>query len=197
MPTGRQGRLLALTLLFVVLGGLYLLAVSPLLDFYAERSARLETEQMLVPRLSALAAELPALRARLAALRAQVQVRKVTLDGSSDAIASANLESRIEALATSVGATIGSTEALPAETRGPYRRIGLRVILSGTYKTVVKLIAALEETNPPLVVADLQLHGVLRFQRPGLPGLPGPQGIDGTLDIYGFRADQTEAAAKR
>jgi general secretion pathway protein M len=191
MPTGWKGRLLALMLLCVVLGCFYLLAVAPLLDFYARRSARLETEQMLVPRLSALAAELPALRARLAALRTQAQVRKVTLDGSSDAIASANLESRIEALATSVGATIGSTEALPAEARGPYRRIGLRVILSGTYETVVKLIATLEETNPPLVVADLQLHGVLRRV-----GVPGPQGIDGTLDVYGFRTAQAKTAAK-
>lgn len=192
MPTGVTGRLLALTLLFVVLGSLYLLAVAPVVDFYAERAARIERREMLVPRLKALAAELPALRARLAALHTQAQARQVTLQGSTDAIASADLESRIEALAVSVGATIGSTEALSAETRGAYRRIGLRVILSGTYETVVKLIAALEETNPPLVIDDLQLHGVLRR-----PGLPGPQTINGTLDVYGFRAAQTAAAAKR
>jgi general secretion pathway protein M len=191
MPTGLSGRLLALTLLLVVLGGFYLLAVVPLVDFYAERAETLERQQMLAPRLNALAAELPALRARLVRLHAQAQNRKVTLDGSSDAIASANLESRIEALASSVGATIGSTEALPAEARGPYRRIGLRIVLSGTYETVVKLIATLEETNPPLVIDDLQLHGMLRR-----PGLPGPQEINGTLDVYGFRADQT-AAVKR
>lgn len=164
----------------------------PLVDFYAERAETLESQQMLAPRLNALAAELPALRARLAQLHAQAQNRKVTLDGSSDAIASANLESRIEALASTVGATIGSTEALPAETRGPYRRIGLRIVLSGTYETVVKLIAALEESNPPLVIDDLQLHGVLRRA-----GLPGPQSVNGTLDVYGFRADETAAAVKR
>jgi general secretion pathway protein M len=192
MPTGLSGRLLALTLLLVVLGGLYLLAVVPLLDFYTERAETLESRQMLAPRLNALAAELPELQVRLAQLHAQAQNRKVTLDGSSDAIASANLESRIEALASSAGATIGSTEALPAETRGPYRRIGLRIVLSGTYETVVKLIAALEETDPPLVIDDLQLHGMLRR-----PGLPGPQEINGTLDVYGFRAHQTAAAVKR
>lgn len=192
MPTGLTGRLLALILVLAVLGSLYLLVVVPLVDFYAERAATLERREMLAPRLNALAGELPALRTRLAALHAQAQTRQVTLDGSSDAIASANLESRIEALAVSSGATIGSTEALPAETRGPYRRIGLRVILSGTYETVVKLIAALEETNPPLVIDDVQLHGVLRRA-----GLPGPQTINGTLDVYGFRDDRTAAAAKR
>ena len=174
-----------------MLGCLYLLAVAPLLDFYARRAAALESAEMLVPRLSALAAELPALRSRLAALNTKAQTRKVTLEGSSDAIASANLESRIEALAASVGATIGSTEALPAETRGPYRRIGLRTILSGPYDTVVKLIAALEESDPPLVIDELQLHGVLRRA-----GLPGPQGINGTFDVYGFRSNQATAAAK-
>ena len=86
---------------------------------------------MLVPRLKAAADELPELRARVAQLRATAGARKVTLDGSSDAIAAANLQSHIEELAASVGVTIGSTESLPVEVRGGYRRIGLRYTLSG------------------------------------------------------------------
>ena len=195
MPTGRRGRLLASSLAFVVLAGLYFLAVAPLLDLYAAREAALEDGRILLPRLQSTAAALPALRARVAELRAAARTRKVTLDGASDAIASATLQSRIEGFAASLGATIGSTESLPAETRDGYRRIGLRFALNGTYDTLVKLLAKLEEATPPLVVDNLQIHGVLR--RPGLPSNAGTDpGLDAGLDVYGFRTDDKPAAAE-
>ncbi len=193
MPTGRRGRLLALGLAFVTLGGLYFLAVAPLLGLYADRQEQLENGRMLLPRLQAADAALPELRARVAELRAAARTRKVTLDGASDAIASANLQSRIEGFAAAVGATIGSTESLPPETRDGYRRIGLRFALNGPYETVVKLLAKLAEATPPLIVDNLQIHGVLR--RPGLPqDAESDPGLDAGLDVYGFRSADKSAA---
>jgi general secretion pathway protein M len=186
MPTGRRGRLLALGLVLITLGGLYFMAVAPLLDLYAGRQQQLEDGRMLLPRLQAAAATLPELRARVAELHEAARTRKVTLDGASDAIASANLQSRIDALAASVGAMIGSTESLPAESSNGYRRIGLRFALSGSYETLVKLLAKLEEATPPLIVDNLQIHGVLR--RPGLPAdAEADPGLDAGFDVYGFR----------
>jgi general secretion pathway protein M len=186
--------LLAAGLLFLVLGSIYFLAVAPLVDHYQQREARIEDALILLPRLQAVAAELPALRSQVARLRTAARTRKVTLEGASDAIASANLQSRIEALATSAGATIGSTESLPAETRDSYRRIGLRFALNGTYETLVRLLAKLQESTPPLVVDNLQVHGVLR--RPGLPqaGM-ADVGLDAGIDIYGFRSNDKTANA--
>ncbi|MGA8755763.1 MAG: type II secretion system protein GspM [Stellaceae bacterium] len=194
LPTGRRGQLLALALLVLVLGCVYFLAVTPLVDLYQQRAAKIEDGRLLLPRLEAVADGLPALRSRVAELRAAARTRKVTLDGASDAIASANLQSRIEGFASSVGATIGSTESLPAETRDGYRRIGLRFALNGPYATLVRLLAKLEEATPPLVVDNLQVHGVLR--RPGLPQAgSGEIGLDAGLDVYGFRAADKSAAA--
>jgi hypothetical protein len=65
------------------------------------------------------------------------------LAGASDAVASAALQSRIEPMAAAAGVTIGSTEILPAETRGDDRRIGLRLIVTGTYGSLVKLSGAI------------------------------------------------------
>lgn len=193
MPTGRRGQILAVALLLLVLGSLYFLAVAPLVELYQQREAKIEDGRMLLPRLQAVAAGLPALRAQLAELRAAARVRKVTLDGASDAIAAANLQSRIEGFASSVGATIGSTESLPADTLDGYRRIGLRFALSGPYETLVRLLAELEEATPPLVVDNLQVHGVLR--RPGLPQTGGADlGLDAGIDVYGFRNDDKAAA---
>ena len=167
LPTGRRGQFLALSLTLLALSAAYLLVVAPVAGLYAERQSTLETRRMLLPRLKAAADELPELRARAAELRAAANARKVTLDGQSDAVASANLQGRIEELASSAGAMIGSTESLPAEVRGGYRRIGLRYVLSGPYETLVKLLARLEAATPPLVIDNLHIHGVLRARRAG------------------------------
>jgi general secretion pathway protein M len=192
MPTGRRGQLLALSLLFVALGGLYLVVVSPLLGLYAERATVLENRRMLVPRLRAAADELPTLRARAEQLRAAAGTRKITLEGASDAIAAATLQSRIEELANSAGATIGSTESLPAEARSGYRRIGLRYVLSGSYETLVKFLAKLESATPPLVIDNLHIHGVLRR-----PGTPAAAGLDAGLDVYAYRDGEKSVAVKQ
>ena len=192
MPTGRRGQLLALSLLLVALGGVYLMVVSPLLGLYAERAAVLENRRMLVPRLRAAADELPSLRARVEQLRAAAGTRKITLEGASDAIASATLQSRIEELATSAGATIGSTESLPAEARSGYRRIGLRYVLSGSYETLVKFLARLESATPPVVIDNLHIHGVLRR-----PGTPAAAGLDAGLDVYAYRDGEKSVAVKQ
>jgi len=175
----------------VVLGGVYPVVATPLLELYAGRAAVLENRRMLVPRLKAAADELPELRKRVAELRATAGARQVTLEGSSDAIASANLQSHIEELATSAGVTIGSTESLPAEVRGGYRAIGLRYTLSGPYEALVKLLAQLEAAAPPLVIENLHIHGVLRR-----PGTPAAGALDAGLDVFGFRNNDKTAAAK-
>jgi general secretion pathway protein M len=186
--------MLAAGLLLLVVGSLYFLGVAPLADLYQQRAARIEDGRMLLPRLQAVAAGLPGLRAEAERLRAAARVRKVTLDGASDAIASATLQNRIEGLAASVGATIGSTESLPVEVRDGYRRIGLRFALNGPYENLVRLLAKLDETTPPLVVDNLQIHGVLR--RPGLPQPGGGEtALDAGIDVFGFRSDSKTASA--
>ncbi len=172
-------------------GGVYLLVVAPLIDLYAGRAAVLENRRMLLPRLRAAADDLPALRTRVEQLRAAAGTRKITLDGASDALAAATLQSRIEELAASVGATIGSTESLPAEARSGYRRIGLRYVLSGPYETLVKFLAKLEAATPPLVIDNLHIHGVLRR-----PGTPATAGLDAGVDVYGYRDGEKSVAAK-
>jgi len=192
MPSGRRGQLLALSMLLAALGGVYLLVASPLLGLYAERAAVLENRRMLLPRLRAAAEELPILRARVEQLRVAAGTRKITLEGASDPIAAATLQSRIEELAASAGATIGSTESLPAEARSGYRRIGLRYVLSGSYETLVKFLAKLEAATPPLVIDNLHIHGVLRR-----PGTPANAGLDAGLDVYAYRDGEKTAAAKQ
>jgi len=171
--------------------------VSPVLDLYSQREATLADRRMLAPRLSAAAAELPGLQARLAELQATATTRKIALDGASDAIAAANLQSRIEELAASAGVTISSTEGIAAENRGGYRRIGLRLAINGDYDAIIKLLGAIETTAPPLVLNNLQFHGSMRQIGQPPMGQPQTSRLDAGVEVYGFRRTDTPVALKQ
>ena len=188
LPTGWPGRILALLLGLVVLTAAYTAIAVPLLQLYADRTATIETRRTLLLKMQAVAAELPQFEARVAALRAGGDDKKVTLDGASDAIASAALQGRIESFASGAGVTIGSTESLPAAARGPYRRVGLRLVLNGSYDGIVKLLGRLETAAPPVIVDNLQIHS---FQR--RPGATPVTALDASIEVYGFRADSKTA----
>jgi len=183
LPIGWQGRVLALILLLVTLAAVYIVAAGPLLDLYAEQEAAAATRRSLLVKLSAVAGELPALEARVAELRTATDSHKLTLEGASDAIASAALQGSIEQFARAALVTIGSTESLPAEEQGEYHRIGLRLLISGPYEGLIQLLAKVEAATPPLVVDNLQIRSLLK--RPGTPLAPG---LDASLDVYGLRA---------
>jgi general secretion pathway protein M len=187
---GRRGRLLALFLLLLALAGVYLLVVAPLLDAYAELENALENRRMLIPRLDASGADVPALRDRVAELRTAASTHVVALDGASDAIASANLQSRIQELAAAAGVAIRSTESLPAEARGDYRRIGVHLMLTATYDNLLTLLGKLQTAMPPLAIDNLRIRGVLT--RAGAP----VANVGVGFDVYGFRTSETGDVAK-
>jgi Tfp pilus assembly protein PilO len=187
-PTGREGSLLALGLALAALAAIYVLIALPMENLYAAQAERAETQRSLLLKLNAVANELPQLRSQVSELRAGVDSRRLTLGGASDAIAAAALQGHIEELATGAGVTIGSTEGLPTEAEGAYRRLGLRVVLSGSDAALMKLLAALEAATPPVVIDNLQIHGMQR--RIGMP----QAALDATLDVFGFRnADEASA----
>jgi general secretion pathway protein M len=192
LATGPVGRLLAAGILCVLLASLYLMVVAPLLDLYASRTAVLADRRMLAARQHAIAAEVPGLQARVAELRSAASARQITLDGASDAIAAANLQSRLGELATAAGVTIGSSEGLTAESRDGYRRIGLRLAISGDFKAIVQLLAAIETAAPPLVSSNLRLRGTVRPAGDSSGGR-----LDGGFEVYGFRLADASVADPR
>jgi len=189
LPTGLPGRALALSILAVLCGLIYVAIVAPLIGLYQSGEATLSDRQLLVPKLERLAAEVPALRTRLAELQAAGTTNEVTLDGASDALASANLQSHLEQLAAANGVIITSTEAIAAEDRGPYHRLGLRLAVNGKYEAVIKLFAAIEEARPPLVLSNPQIHGLFRAVevRTSYP-------LETRFEVYGLRFAGTTSA---
>ena len=191
LPTGWQGRLLAALLLLLVLAAAYVAVAAPLRGFYAERELRIANRRALLERLDSVAAELPGLHARVVTLRRTGDKQRLTLDGASDAIASAALQGHVEQYAARAGVTVGSTEILPAEAAGAYRRIGLRLVVSGPYESLIKLLSELETATPPMIVGDLRI-GSTRWRQ----DTHKEAGLASRLEIYGFRAADKPDSAK-
>jgi hypothetical protein len=190
--------LLAVGILAATIGAAYLLIAVPLRDLYLERRVVVEDRGMLASRLDMASKQLPALRARLTELRTTASTSKVTLDGANDAIASANLQSRVVALASPLGVTVGSIEALAAEPRGGFRRIGLRIAVNGEYESLVRLFGAIETSVPPLVLDNLHLHTTLRpMAMPGSATLDAAVKTDAGFEVYGLRYNDTPVNALR
>lgn len=191
LPTGWQGRALALLILLVALTIVYLVVAAPLLDLYHGRAASIASHRALLVKLGAIAAELPVLRTHVADLRVAADSHNLTLEGASDAIASATLQGHIEQFAAASGVTVGSTEILPIDTEGEYHRVGLRMLISGSYESMMKLLATIETATPPLVLDGLQIHSLMRRA-----GTSKALGLDASLEVSGFRANEIGSIAK-
>ena len=192
LPEGLTGQALALAVAPLGAGLFYLLIVSPVLGLYQERADLLDSRVATAQRYEALTRELPALKA------ADKQWRdrnggELLLDGSSDALAAAALQSAVKGLVEDAGARLTSAEVLSPTADGAFRRVGLRVAFSGDLKLVTAVLRAVETSRPVLSVGDFSLHtggaaGKAGDSEDDDSSAPEGGALAVTLDVYGYRA---------
>jgi general secretion pathway protein M len=155
LPDGRRGQILAIALTLAVLLALWLGVAAPLIGWYQAEAEALTQRQALLRHMQALADTLPALEHSPAAAK---PAAPVLLSGSTDALAAAAMQSAVQAMASRSGIELASMETLPAEPRGAYRRIGLRVSLTAPWPVVIDLLRAAGQGQPRMLVDDVQLR---------------------------------------
>jgi general secretion pathway protein M len=179
LPEGRRGRILAVVLTLTVLAALWFGVAQPLIDWHAEQAEELESRGALATRMAALVETLPALRQEAGAAR---PAPVALLEGGTDAIAGAAMQGAVQALARTAGASLASIETLPAEPRGAWRRIGLRVSLTASWPVLVELMRAIEQGSPGMLIDELQMRGPpVQARSPGAP-------VQASFTILAFRA---------
>ena len=85
-------------------------------------------------------------------------------------------------MAVRVGATLATTEALPAVQSGAFRQIGLHVALIAPWPVLVRLLQQIELATPRMLVDDLQVHGAR------LAAAPPDRPLDAGFTVLAFRA---------
>ena len=181
LPHGRLGRIIALSATVLTLVLIWLSAVQPLRDWYADGDALLTGRRALAARMTALAAQVPALTRRSAALGTNGDPSSSILTGDTDAIAGAKLQEIVQTLAGAQGITPTSIENLPAVASGRYRRIALQLSLIGRFAVLVQLLQAIEQATPRMLVDDLHVEGAHLVNQP----LDGA--LEAQLTIIAFR----------
>lgn len=192
LPTGRAGQALAVAVTLIALLLVWEVVGAPLIGWYETRADEVAQQRMLAARMEARAASLPALRRAATALGHAGPARSALLAGRTDAVAAADLQGRVQDMATGAGTALSSTEALPARQIGAYRRIALRISFNATLPVLVHLLQSLDGSSPRMLVDDLQLHTspiVMAQNHDAAPPL------DVTMTVIGFRAGTPDTGA--
>ncbi len=181
LPEGRRGQFLAAALTLTVLASLWFGIIAPLIGWYDVRADELSQRRALLGRMQAVAETLPALERQPG--NAQ-PAETALLEGATDALAAAAMQSAVQAMANDAGVELRSAETLPAEARGAYRRIGLRVSLSAPWPVLIELLRAAGQGQPHMLVDDLQVRATpLQARDAGAP-------VSATFTLLAFRAAQ-------
>jgi general secretion pathway protein M len=191
LPEGPRGRALALGLTGLVLGALWLGVGQPLVQAYANGADELERRSLLASRMAEVAGSLTEMQRELAVRRTADRIpANATLEGKSDALAGAKLQSLIETMSNSAGARLTSTDALAAQQVGAYRRIALRLTVDARWAVLMRLLQAIERATPSMFIDDLQIRAGPTAAKDKEP----PLYISFTVQAFRAAAPETAAA---
>ena len=189
LPTGRRGKILALGFAVLAAGAGWAGVVDPVLGWHAERAEALAQRQAAARRMAQIARSLPELEQQAAAAATSGPPPGAVLQGTTDAVAGAALQQLVRDMATGAGAVLSSTETLPVEQAGTFRRIGLRIAFSAPWPVLVRLLLAVEQATPMMLVDDLQVRG------PRLQVGPSDPALETSLVVLAFRTGTAPEAA--
>lgn len=168
-------------------GAVWAAVVEPLLDWHARLASAALNRGAVAERMAAVADTLPELRHQAAAGAGQ-PITTTLLEGATDALAGAALQVRVRELATQAGASLTSSETLPAEAAGAFRRIGVRVAVTGAWPVLVRLLRDLEQASPGMLVDDLQVQAAASL------ATVAARPLIATLTVLAFRAADARGA---
>jgi general secretion pathway protein M len=177
---------------------LYLLAVQPLLGDAAATRASIAERRAALARFDRVAAELPQRRARLAALHRRRAETAGFLQGGNDALLAAQLQSRVKALVDAAHGDLKSTQVLPVENEGPYRRIAVRAQMTLDLAAAQRVLYGVETGSPLLFLdnVDLRAHSENRWRGRAQAGADPDPLLDLRFDVYGYRRGGGPAAPR-
>lgn len=152
-------RLLALTLLFVAAGMVYLLAVEPLRQRAADLDDTIALSESLLQRLAQQPGNPKALKQKLDALAAAEKPQATgLLRGDNAPIAGAFVQSFLTASIEGRGGTVRSIQVLPVKPERGLRRIAARAQLRITSVGLRDLLHRIEGNQPHLLIDNLDIR---------------------------------------
>ena len=149
-------QLLAVALLGLVVAAAVSLTIMPLYGKIADLDDRIQQERSTLGRLSAIGNDENAAR-ELDGLTTAARSRGLFLEGESESIRMANLQSLLAEIVAANGIKPRSIRNLPARDRNDLRMLGVQLQLVANIETLRKILVAIEEQRRVLLVDQMQV----------------------------------------
>jgi len=109
------------------------------------------------------------------------QAKHRLLPGSSGTLGAAALQEQANSLAAERGITVQSTQVMKEEGADPFRKVSIRLTLSGELKPFSELLSGLEYGPHQLTVPFLEVT-----RRGAVAGAKGPRTLSATVELSGY-----------
>lgn len=177
----RDQRIIFGVLAFAAVCVAYLWAWVPLRDYRQTVADEIVEGQEHLARAARTLGSADSLKAERENLEKRLtQARERLLPGRGGTLGAAALQERTNSLAAEKGITVQSTQVMKEEALDPYRKVSVRLTLSGELKPFAELVSALEY-GQQLAVPIVEVN-----RRGAVPGAKGPRTLSATIEVTGF-----------
>lgn len=185
--TGRRGQILAVAIGLLALSVVWFGVLDPIRNWYEERDIQLGQRRTFLLHMQSLAESLPALRSVSTDRRGEGAATDAapltgTLPGATDAVSAADLQERVQAMATVAGVNLTAVETLPASATGGWHKVALRVSMNASWPVLMELLRAIERSPTRIFIDDAH------FRSPAMANRPATVPIQASMMLYGFRS---------
>ena len=177
-------RSLAVAILVAALAALWVLLVAPVTEKFEGYGRSISHSRELLVRHLQIAAQRARLETELEELRRAQSSTGRFLEGGGIELVAAEAQNKVKNLIDANGATLKSTQILPAQEKDNFRKLTIRVTMSADTEALQKIFHALETANPYLFLDNIDIRSRRRRARQGRSVRQGELQI--RFDLYGY-----------
>jgi type II secretory pathway component PulM len=171
----------------------YVAVVEPILGYRRGVAEEIAEGQEQLERAARFLGAADAMRAQRDELRQRFEEAKgQLLPGDSGTLGAAALQERANSIAAEKGITVQSTQVLKEEAADPFRKVSVRLTLSGELKPFSEFVAGLEYGPQQLRIPFTEVS-----RRGAVAGAKGPRTLSATVEVAGFLLAGEHAEKKK
>jgi type II secretory pathway component PulM len=177
----------------ILLSVLYLAVIEPIVHYRRAVAEDIADAQEQLEHAARFLAAADALRAERDDLHRQLeQAKQRLLPAGSGTLGAAALQERANAIAAEKGITVQSTQVMKEEVAEPFRKVAIRLTLSGELRPFAEFLAGLEYGPQQLAIPFLEVS-----RRGAVAGAKGPRTLSATVEVGGYLvAEETKKPAE-